>query len=75
MDDGHDTFLESLMEDMLGAIETPGVPCAREEFVVHKPDDMNDAEWTDWCKDLRFQWNDPAVRAAAVELISSSTSA
>lgn len=68
-------FLEDLTEAMVSKIDQPGVPCAREEFVVHKPAYMSDEDWAAWCEDMRAAMGDPVVRTAAAERLSSSTSA
>jgi len=47
-----ETFLEQLAQAMCEAIESPERASAREEFLVHRPDDMTDEEWGDFVSEL-----------------------
>lgn len=70
-----DEFLEELMEHMTAAIDQPGTHCAREAFTISKPDDMSNQDWDAWCDQIRLEWHDPELRAAAAAKFSSGSSA
>lgn len=48
-----ESFLDTLMEHLASAIENPGFACAREEFIIYRPEEMTDDEWEAWKEELR----------------------